>query len=163
MAFKVNIDLEISPQLQKALKDASKPIDQATAKRVGIDVVKAMKAQILNGNSPIEGDGKFPAYKNPKKYPGKLKSRSPVNLKLSGKFLNALKADVENGTYGQSTTIYYSGKEQVKEQGHREEANRQPYRPTIPSEKNETFIKVIREIYLKLYQDRILDVLKGRG
>lgn len=163
MADPVTVTVTFS-DLKDRLEKGLKPIDGSTARKVGNDVVNEMKKLISNGTSPIEGNGKFQAYKNPAKYPGGKKSSSPVNLTLTGKFLAALTYSVESGDGGSTTKIFFKGDEQeAKERGHREGANRQPKRPSIPSGGNEKFVKVIREIYTKLYQERILDVLRGKG
>ena len=83
MSIKVDVTVSFSPELKKALEDIKKPIDRDTAEKVGEDIVDDMKRLIATGQSPIKGNGRFPAYKDPKKYPGKRKSRSPVNLALA--------------------------------------------------------------------------------
>lgn len=163
MAFKVKFDLEISDALQKALGKAVKPIDEKTAKRVGIDVIEEMKSLISKGISPIQGNGKFPKYKNPARYPGKRKPRSPVNLKLTGKFLNALSHRITQEDFGKGTELFFADKQDKKERGHREGANGQPERPIMPSVKGEKFTKIIRDLYTELYRERILEVLKSKG
>ena len=122
-----------------------------------------MKSVIESGTSPIEGKGKFPRYKDPKRYPGKLKKPTPVNLKLTGEFLDALTADVVQGDYGKAVEIYYAGDQEVKEQGHREGSNGQPSRPTLPALKGEQFSARIRKLYTDILRKRVLDVLKGEG
>lgn len=108
---------------------------------MGESAVEDMKAFIAGGDSTIEGRGEFPAYKNPDKYPGKRKPHSPVNLLLSGDFLNALHYRINQAKI--AISIYYSDrKSKLKEQGHREGANKQPRRPTIPNER-EKFRKAI--------------------
>jgi hypothetical protein len=162
MAFKVSFELQLSPKLVAALKEAGKPIDDATAKKVGIEVTKEMKTLIAKGISPIEGSGKFPRYKNPQKYPGDRKAKSPVNLKLLGDFLNALTYRVKAGPFGKITEIFYGNNQSIKEEGHRKGTGGQPERPTLPSEKGEDFTRTIKEIYTEAYKARILEVLKNK-
>lgn len=163
MAFKVEFEIKITDKLKKALEEATKPIDEITAKKVAIDVIKKMKSLIRRGESPIDGNGKFPKYKNPKRYPGKLKPKTPVNLKLTGKFLDSLRSRHKPNRYGIGTELYFPAKQELKEQGHREGANGQPERPILPSVKGEKFTKDIRDLYTELYRERILEVLKSKG
>ena len=135
MAFKVDFQIQISSALQKALKESIKPIDDTTAKRVGIDVIDEMKDLISKGISPIQGDGKFPKYKNPKRYPGNRKPKSPVNLKLTGDFLNELKFRITPESFGKGTELFFGNDQEKKESGHRDGVNGQPKRPIMPSVK----------------------------
>ena len=162
MAIKVSFEVNMSKALQKALRNSAKPIDTATAKEVGQAVVSKMKSLIAVGSSPIDGKGKFPKYKDPKRYPGKRKAHSPVNLHLSGKFLEALKSDVISGNYGYGASIFFEGDDQeIKEKGHREGANGQPKRPTIPASKGQEFVASIEILYTNIFRNRILRVLNG--
>ena len=76
-SLKLTINLGQLRALSLKLRSAKKPIDRDTANLVGREVIAAMKELIASGESPIEGKGSFPAYKNPARYPGKL---SPRNL-----------------------------------------------------------------------------------
>lgn len=168
MAIKVKFEVGFSKALSELLKNNKKVIDSDTAKEVGEETIQAMKDRILAGQSPIEGKGKFERYKNPDKYPGKRKPKSPVNLRLSGDFLDALTHEVKSGDSGMETYIFYEGSDgqgvsnDVKEQGHRKGANGQPERPTLPQDQ-EKFHVNIRKVYTDIYRKRILDVLKGKG
>lgn len=164
MSIKVDVTVSFSPELKKALEDIKKPIDRDTAEKVGEDIVDDMKRLIANGQSPIRGNGRFPAYKDPKKYPGKRKSRSPVNLELTGEFLDDLSSKTISDPAGYATRVTYDGqKSQDKERGHREGANGQPKRPTIPAASGEDFAVSIKTRYTKTLRDRIIAVLKGKG
>lgn len=163
MADKVTFSLQFSPQLEKLLQGNPRPIDSDTASDIGTEIIKQMKSRIAAGISPIDGRGKYERYKDPKKYPGKQKPKSPVNLELTGKFLDALSYELKSGDSGVETYIYYSGdKENLKEKGHRVGANGQPSRPTIPGN-GEKFDAVITKTFTDIYKKRILDVLKGKG
>jgi hypothetical protein len=116
-----------------------------TFEKAGNDAIKEIKELVAKGNSPIKGEGRFPAYKNPKtgypatvrnKYPSK-KSR-PVNLYLSGKFLKQLKVKVNVERKPKIQIGFFDQYGKTLEQGHREGANGQPSRPIIPAG-NETF------------------------
>lgn len=126
--------------------------DEAT--QAGQATMSAMKDMISQGQSPITGRN-FPRYKNPQKYPGRLKSATPVNLHLSGDFLDGMRAKVVKTALGFGFEITYLKKELKKEEGHRVGWNGQPKRPTIP-EGNEKFATRVREAYTKV----ILDALK---
>lgn len=119
-----------------------------------------MKSLIGSGRSPIKGRGRFPRYKNPKKYPGSRKSDSPVNLRLTGDFLDDLTYDTNPSGDGYTTDIgYFTEESRKKEEGHRAGANGQPKRPTIPA-RNETFVNQIREEILKIYEKRIRRLIR---
>jgi hypothetical protein len=134
-------------------------IDKKTATRIGIGVTSKMLDFISKGISPIQGAGRFPAYKNPKKYPGDLKAKRPVNLYLSGDFLKSLDYREIKTSSGYATEIFYIGEESKKEQGHREGAHGQPKRPTIPQGREE-FVVAIQRIITNLFKDRIAEVIK---
>lgn len=162
--LKVDFDIQISGALKKALETAgNKPLDRTTMNKVGETVVKEMKEMIASGISPIEGKGKFPRYKDPKKYPGSKKSKSPVDLRLKGDFLESLTHDEKPASFGYNTEIHYSQKEEIKERGHRAGANGQPSRPTLPTRSGEDFAVRIRQKFISIMRERIFDVLKGRG
>lgn len=101
---------------------------ERTLKRIGEEVVAEIKRTVAKGISPISGK-RFPAYKNPARYPGDRKPKRPVNLYLTGQMLGALAFRIKNG----AIDIYLRGaKANAKEQGHRDGANGQPKRPIIP-------------------------------
>lgn len=52
---------------------------------------------IDRGISPIKGEKAFTAYKDPKKYPGKLKAANRPNLTLTGKMLSYYEAQESKG------------------------------------------------------------------
>lgn len=164
MPIKATVDPSGIKSLKQLLKELKKPIDKSTAEKVGATVVSMMKQMISKGLSPIKGNGRFPAYKDPDKYPGKRKNKRPVNLYLTGEFLDSLKFIPKSSKSGFDTVIYYDGKEsELKEQGHREGANGQPLRPTIP-QGGEKFAETIRIAFSKIYRQRLKDLkAKARG
>ena len=155
MGIRVNITTDGLQGVLKQLEKLKDPIDKPTAELVGTEVVEEMKSLIASGKSPIAGNGAFPKYINPKKYPGKQKSKSPVNLFLTGKFLAALRATTKKGTTGQDTYVGFRSSNQAKkESGHREGVNGQPERPIIPIG-DESFVLSIRKIIREIYEARI--------
>lgn len=62
-------------------------IDSRTQDRLGETVVDAAKQMISEGQSPVQGYGRFERYKDRTKYPGGRKDARPVNLYLSGDML----------------------------------------------------------------------------
>lgn len=163
MSFKAKWDEKRIKQivaLAKELKEA--PIDKDTASQIGQDVTEKMVSSITKGISPIRGAGRFPAYKNKNKYPGDLKPARPVNLKLTGDFLNDLTYKVTKGKYGYKTEISYGAAgslSDLKESGHRDGVNGQLKRPTIPAI-GEQFIVAIERLYTKIFKERIRDLIK---
>jgi len=161
------VDIKKLDAFQKRLRKLQAPIDQKTAKRLGGQVVREMKNLIKKGVSPIRGPGiktRFQAYKNPKRYPGKRKNKRPVNLRLSGDFLHALEARLIEVKNNWVTVVGYFDNDQAdKEQGHREGANKQRKRPTIPNRRRkETFAARINKIILKLYGDRVRELTRKK-
>lgn len=140
-----------------------RPLSYSEADNLGKSVVLTMKDLISKGISPILGNGRFPAYKNPDRYPGNRKPKSPVNLYLKGDFLNSLGSRVVDRPGGFSAEISYSSDQDIKETGHREGANGQPKRPTIPrTSDGERFSQTIQQAYLKIIFDAVSRITKGR-
>lgn len=125
---------KLKDDLKKLGKNA---FDRSDAFAIGHKVTSMMLDNMNAGISPITGK-RFPNYKKPQKYPGKKKPSTPVNLELTGDFKNALSVETTEGQSGQNAVIFYEGKEDLKEQGHRDGAKGQPKRPTIP-QGNENF------------------------
>lgn len=89
--FKVKVPLavDIIAQLRIGL------VDSVFVKKIQDEVIdQTIKPLIASGVSPVEGYEKrrFPKYKDPKTYPAKKKSRSPVSLYLTGVMLSWYKA-----------------------------------------------------------------------
>ncbi len=159
--FKARLDKRAAEFVVKKLTDLEKPVTQADARTISKQALSEMKSMISRGLSPIKGPGiqtRFPRYKNPDKYPGKKKPKSPVNLELSGAQMRDLKSTVVKAAAGYAVEIYYTDgtdkngvSSKIKEQGHREGANGQPKRPTIPMKKlGESFASSIQNVYLKV-------------
>lgn len=127
---------------------------------LGDDLIRLMKENISKGISPIEGEGRFPAYKNPDRYPKNVrkrfpsKRRRPVNLFLSGKFLSKLTKRVREGMVISIQIGFFDNESKLKERGHRDGAGGQPKRPIIPK-KGEFFTnRIIIE-----WKKRIISVI----
>lgn len=133
-AFKVTVDLSEFLALTSKFKTLDGVInDAATATAIGKIAVQGIKEFTEVGTSPIRGKLRFAAYINPTRYPGNRKPRRPVNLRLSGDFMDALTYKLSKDSSGYSVNVgYFDTKNAKKEQGHREGANGQPKRPTIP-------------------------------
>jgi hypothetical protein len=83
------------------------------------------------------------------------KKPRPVNLKLSGKFLDSLRVLVEPGagSRGWTPKVGFSDPLSIdKEEGHATGANGQPKRPIIPAEFQE-FTKGIRNVVLEKFAE----------
>jgi hypothetical protein len=165
LKFTGSIDSDAIKKLIKKIEDIPDAITQSDASTMGNECVSEMKKLISSGQSPIVGFGNFPAYRGSyrdriKKGQIRGKSLQPVNLYLSGKFMSALDARPVKLDRGYGFTIgYRDSNSQAKERGHREGANNQAVRPTIP-QKTEQFAKSIRDIYIRLMQDAVGRILK---
>ena len=143
MAAKFKATITPVGKLVKKLESLDDGLTQSQAKGLAATVTGKMKSLILKGISPVEGiapsgkrvGGRFPRYKDPKKYPGKLKSSRPVNLKLTGEQLRNLRGGAtRGGKDGFGAKIFYRSQlSKLKEEGHSKGANKQPSRPTIPN------------------------------
>ena len=127
---------------------------RSDARILGRISINAMKLKIMKGQSPIRGKGlktRFGKYRGG--YEKAIKKRKlgnkmlrPVNLKLSGDFLDDLK--IVGFIKEQGSTFpeigFGSSKSDDKERGHRDGANKQAKRPIIPDD-GENFAKTIEK------------------
>jgi hypothetical protein len=160
---RVKINLK---DIQKLLKDVPAKAALTSNRKIAELARKKILDLVSKGISPIEGNGRFPAYKpkeKNKRYPETVKNdypakrRRPVNLELSGKFLRALKSFPK--TVNIISIGFFSNYGKKLEDGHRNDS-RQGFRPIIPSEPGEGFTKAIRAAILKEYREAILRYLK---
>jgi hypothetical protein len=162
--FKIKFDTQRFERLIRKLEAITKNfIDGATAEKLGAACIYEMKRLITVGKSPIKGTGKFPPYKNKKKYPGDRKPGTPVNLKLSGDFLNSLRSKMVSNPKGiNSVKIYFDSEESVnKELGHRQGANGQPKRPIMLDQKaGEKLDAKINATLVRILKGRLKELLK---
>ena len=161
MGFEFKFPLAAVETLQKRLESLTE-LTRQEARDVGTEVVREMKSLIASGVSPIKGSGispKFAPYKNPKKYPGRRKPHTPVNLSLTGKMMDSLGFVVlpRGDNKGFAAHIGYdSVQSTLKESGHREGVHGQPRRPTIPdANRGETFVASIIAAYRQVVVDAI--------
>lgn len=133
---------------------------EKTAEALRDEMIESMR----KGISPIDRNGRFPAYKNPTRYPDGVrdlfpnKRRRPVNLFLSGDFYKNLKFKIVGDARfkfgsqrGPEIEVGYFDRENaLKEEGHREGAGGQPKRPTIPQSGEAFSRKIIDRITKKL-------------
>lgn len=156
MGFEFKYPVAAVETLQKRLEEL-RSLKQSEAREVGQSVVEKMKKLIAVGISPVEGPGiksRFAPYKDPKKYPGSRKAKSPVNLKLTGEMLADLGSFTQQRSDGKGYVAqigYDSVQSTLKESGHREGVNGQPSRPTIPdTSRRERFVSSIIDAYRKV-------------
>lgn len=163
-------------RLRKKLKDLKKPADKKTAQKVASTIRKEMKAMIKVGLSPVKGKGRYKGYsssykdaiqgdvafytdkqKRLRKIPSpsrqdpnlKKKQTRPVNLKLSGKMLRALKTKVNKLKDGWSSTVGIFSNKMAERAGFNEEMGRAIF-PDTPREGFAQRIQLkINDIYLK--------------
>lgn len=158
----------ISAQMQTALKglraklkDAEKAVTSSDAKILGAQVVTEMTKMISKGISPVGGK-RYEAYKragDKRGYPANARSEfpdkrnRPVNLRLSGEFLQDLTHKVDRNGRGYAPRIgYFEEESKLKEQGHAEGVGGQPKRPTIP-ESFDGWAVSIQRIILRFYKN----------
>lgn len=165
--FRARIDTITTKRLQRQIAELRDPLRKQDTQKMGREVVLEMKRLIAKGESPITGPGipsKFPAYKNPNRYPGNRKPHRPVNLKLTGAFLKALGfRSFQISRRWFASVGFDSRKEQRKELGHREGANGQPKRPIIPNpSQGEKFKRKVQNKILEVARMSVRRVVRGR-
>ena len=149
MTVKVNINID--KKIRGALEQ------KRTKERVGNQVINDMKASLAKGISPVRGERRFPAYKDPKRYPRDLKPRRPVNLYLSGDMLAALKFKPLSGT---GVSIGITDREQARKAKAHQTGDGVPKRRFVPTEKGEEFTVTITRRLRDLYASIIYDIIK---
>lgn len=169
--IKFKINKSAARAFNKKVEGIRTAFGERQAAALGDEVLKEMKDMISKGISPIEGNGRFPAYKHQGvkgRYPDSVKYKypskrdRPVNLDLSGRMLKGLIRQTSRGKYGYGVVVgYFSRSESVKEQGHREGVNGQPSRPTIPA-RGEAFAIRIQRIVFKHFREAIRGYIKAQ-
>jgi len=179
-SFKAKFNDKAVRGLERKLNKLKTPLTSAETNKIGKNMVKAMKRLIAKGIFPIRGGGwpkRFPRYKranDPRGYPNTVKRRfpskrkRPVNLKLSGAFMKDLGHKVlQGGKRGKNIRIeigYDKAESILKEKGHREGANSQPKRPTIPNpRRKERFAAKVRDEYFKVLLKKFDKITKKRN
>lgn len=120
-------------KLEIAIKQKSdlSNLKTKSLEQVAKTLLREIFDRVKSGISPISGK-RFQAYKDVKKYPGDRKPQRPVNLFLSGQFLESLVTRIKTGKTPSITIFFDNQLANDKEQGHREGANGQRKRPIIP-------------------------------
>lgn len=166
----VTINKKSVNRLVEKLDLLKNPTRKQDAQDLGDLIVKEMKSEISKLNSPIRGEGRFPALQDPyksRKGRGRIKGQRNVStdpdLKLTGRFLRSLRAFVNRQAKGgYSTTIgFSSGLSRTKERGHREGANGQHPRPIIPTAE-EGFNRRISRSILRFAEKRLRDIIRRK-
>lgn len=152
MSVKVTVKLD-------GIEGVRREVNSARVKKKAAQLtIREMKTFISRGISPVLGFRRYPAYKNPKKYPAGRKPNRPVNLKLSGDMLNALtfrdraKTGIEIG--------WFRGKQKKKAANHND-GDTVPKRKILPTKKGERFNASITRKLTDFYSRVISDILKG--
>lgn len=167
--------VSVKVKLDTAMKNLMSAfvIDEKLGGEVGTLVIKGVKESVAVGKSSVKGFGRFAAYatqrdKDPKAYPISVlkeypgKNVRPVNLKLSGEMLDALKFKVDDG----AISIGFADAEgKIKKMfdahNHGTLVHKNvPMRKFLPTAKGEEFsialTKAIKDIFIK----RISDIIK---
>lgn len=173
MEVKLSLKQQQIDKLKEKLRKLQSPVDKNTASAIGALVVKEMTDMISKGISPIEGAGRFPAYKaqsrgkgqkqgypyNTKEYREGKKKVRPVNLYLTGDMMKDLTYEPIEVKGSWRTEIgYFTIDSILKEIGHRDGVNGQPKRPTLP-QGQEGFAQRIQRILFRIYQERVRHLL----
>ena len=144
----------------RAAKHISKSVGNASASasRNRLKVAGA-SARVQQSQQRIAKLKQGYPYSVQKKFPDKR--ARPVNLFLSGKFLSALVFDITQTAKRVGIVVgYFDEDEAKKEKGHREGANGQPKRPTIPTG-SQKFNQTIELDIMNLIKQAIQKALKS--
>ena len=126
------------------------------------------KTRVAKSQAKTKGEKEAVKKAQKKAYPYSVQSKfpekkpRPVNLELTGSMLSNLVFKLRHTLKGWMPEVGYFDEESVKkEQGHREGANGQPQRPTIPDQKeDERFaarIEMIFRRHIKNAVDKFLE------
>ncbi len=152
-------------------------IDLNTASQIGGTTLFEIKRATAKGISPVKGLGRFVAYKAQRigkskknaskkgypysvqdKYPNKLVR--PVNLRLSGKMLDALEYKFHKARQVIEVGIF-DAKQSLKAETH----NQGTQEPRVPTRQflpvgSQTFSETIKGKIVRIVKDRILDIIR---
>lgn len=154
-----------------SLKKAGEAIKPSEANKVGRTVIAGIKDLTASGISPLRGGEirkRFEGYRGTYKeriskgnYKGK--TLRPVNLRLTGEFIDDLKYVAQKSGNTTATEIgFKTKKSQDKEQGHRNGTNGQAKRPIIP-EGSERFTQTIENEIEDIYEQAVEEYLKKQS
>ncbi|MBL0320682.1 MAG: hypothetical protein IPP74_15515 [Alphaproteobacteria bacterium] len=115
-------------------------------REIGQTLVDSVKEYVGRGLSPVRGTGRFVAYKDPKKYPGDRKAKRPVNLRLTGAMMDALKYRLK----GSKVELYLDPQPDYAIV-HQDGSDKVPRRTFLPREKlGEKFVVSIMDEVKKI-------------
>lgn len=165
--FKVTIKLDTL----KAIADPKKIMNAKTQKDLGSKTLDAIKDRVAIGLSPVKGVRRYMAYastRNGKGYPNTPdiqkkfpnKSTRPVNLKLSGEFLDALEhkkksGGVEIGWF--NPTRHIKNLIETHQQGLHPDV---PRRQVLPTDEGNEFVSPIQRLIKNIVLRRISEIIK---
>lgn len=130
-------------------------VDDSLTDDIGAAIRDGMKEAMSVGLSPVEGVGRFEAYKNPDKYPGGKKPKRPVNLFLSG----ALYKSIEWYRSGRTVVVgIFDSKVAEYAKAHQDGTDHMARRQIFP-EAGESFLVSIQRKILALYTERMSDII----
>lgn len=148
MSVKVTVKLDSLEEIKAA---ATSP---RVKRRLAEEFIPEVKKFILRGISPVFGERRYTAYKNPDKYPAGRKPKRPVNLKLSGDMLDALTFRDRAGT---GFELGWFGGKQGKKAYNHNNGDTVPERRILPDKKGERFnaslTRFVRDFYIRLNSD----------
>lgn len=150
MAVKVTVKFDIEKELEQINSKIVK-------ENVATEVIGLIRDFTAKGISPVKGERKFEAYKDPEKYPGDRKNRVPVNLRLTGDMMGALDFWITSSSFFIGYKNYDDNYQ--KAEAHNYGTKHIPRRVFIPyedgTEFNETIMRRIRDIYSRALADII--------
>jgi len=152
-------------------------VDANTAKTLGSTVISLMNEAIAKGLSPVADWGRFAKYaaqrnvtakgkagrsQRKRLYPFNIKPLNPVNLKVTGAFLETIKyqRSAKNGI--ELGHLKPDDKTEALFEAHNEGLNKYvPQRKYLPNKKGELFIVSIMRAIRNVYSQRIKSIINS--
>ena len=155
---KVKLKLDAPKQLSEITSDK-------LSREVGKVAIPLIKKLCLSGQSPVEGRGRFQRYKDTSNYPGRIialdeypgKTKSPVNLFLSGKMLDAIEAFRSGKAI--RLGIFNDNEALDRAIAHNEGKGKMPRRAFLPTKDGEKFAQTIMRAIVDIFDKRVKELL----
>lgn len=136
-------------------------LGQVTSSKSGVGRLRAQQDRLRILKKAAQGKTQKGYPYNTKEYRQGSKRPRPVNLWLTGDFLRALTFELKKLGSKMGIEIgWWEAKQAIKEKGHREGANGQPKRPTLPRGR-ESWNETIRLDIMRLLRDAVSKAAKN--
>ena len=148
--------------VQFKMKDISKLIQKDELDKLAGQILLLVLQNTAAGiASTSSTQRRYEKYKDKTKYPAKLKPSRPVNLRLTGKMLDSLEANVSTDKDGAHIYLNFKDADQAaKYTTHHNGLRGVPQRQILPYKRGEKFSKVVEKEILKGFDKLVSKSLK---